>query len=268
MTAVNRHRKALNWNHKAIQLACFAGLGLGAFLGIPPFMKATGTLIGGSVDILAGILSDTPLLANGAKAIIMGGVAMMGYNCWKSSLEKFPKYLGLGMCATLLYNVWEVSPPNLSAAIVSLSVPVIGTIFWVAVNAAQVYVWSFKNDESALRKVFGKLRPHQPVTREDGETDGEYTVKSLVGRNRTADAFSSWMVAGLVAYVIEIVINIYFSKFFAGIDWGSITAPGYLAMIFLQFAWGVANLFASVGLVEYCLNKLDQLETLKESVEV
>jgi hypothetical protein len=265
--APTRHRKALALNHKVTRALCFAGLGVGAFLGIPPFVAFTESLIGTPVSLLSGILSDTPILANMGKVLLASIVAIAGYNCYTSSLKRFHKFIGIAICAAVLYNLYEISPAALAAGVISLACPIVGTVFWAGINATQVYVWALKNDTEALQRMFGHLRPQKEVARKEGETDGEFTVRQLVGGNKVATAFSSWMNAGLISYVLETGINFYYSKFFSGIPWADIFQPGVLAAVAGKLLWGTFLLFLSVRLIEFCLIKLDQLETLKEVVE-
>jgi hypothetical protein len=267
VAAPTRHRKALALNHKVAGALCVAGLGVGAFLGIPPFVAFTESLIGTPVSLLSEMLSDTPILANVGKVLLASAVAIAGYNCYTSSLKRFHKFIGLVVCGTVLYSLYEISPAALASGIISLACPLIGTIFWAGINATQIYVWALKNDPDALQRMFGFLRPQKEVARKEGETDGEFTVRQLVGANKVAIAFSSWMNAGLISYVLETGINFYYSKFFSGIPWADIFQPGVLAAVAGQLIWGGFLLFLSVRLIEFCLIKLDQLETLKEVVE-
>lgn len=244
------------------RLGFTAGIGVGAYLGIPPFVSMVEDLFGGTVAQVESMVSGSSLLSDGIKYLTMSFWLLGAYSIWKAQgLDKVKKFIALGFCGVVLVNLYSITSSDLAQYIVSSSVPIIATIIWMVVNIAEIFMLDLRNNSEALNKLLDKIGRNTKVNFSDDDTPNQIELKRILGKNKAAESLSFFMFCGAVAYVIEIGVNLKYPTI--AINWAQALSP----MGTLLLGWNLISAFIvliiTIGIIETfmrCLHNLDEME--------
>jgi hypothetical protein len=275
MTAVNnranRRTRATKLSQKVLKVGLIGGVILGSVLGIPAFTRGAEALVGENItEMLNGWLQFS--FATGmTKFCIIGALIIGGSGVWKSNLDMLKKFVGLGLVGLLAFYIFSMSAESVAGFLLGSLTPIVGCAVWGLVNALEIKLLTLWDDDAALKKIFSKTRSKSKLTGDetvnDDFTPAQTALMRRLGRDRVGESIAFFTAAGVVAYVIEILVNIIYGNGFTTINWMTLLRPGELASIAMSLVWGFIVLVFSTVSIETCIVALQRSDDLKEAIE-
>lgn len=266
MTQQLNSEKATKYLQTGLRVGLYAAIGVGAVLGIPPFVASVDALMGRTLDSWGDIASSSVMISSlfqwGTGAVF----ALGGYGIWQSGLPMFKKFIGLAGCATVLSVLAQTSASDVTSSLVGALVPAVGVTIWGCVQAIQLFMLILNSNEPAMKRMFARLLDSKKFEYDDSLPESANRIKKRFAENKVALAYAFFSVAGVLGYVAEVVVNLIYGES-TSVNWMAIFAPGGVLNLSWQLVQAVVVLAFTIGSIETCAMGLLHLEQMTEAIK-
>jgi len=264
--ASSRLKKSTGILHLSLKAGCFAAIGVGALLGIPPMIKATHVILGNAPIEFGNWIVSSAILCNGVKYGILTGIAIGSYGLYKSYLPAIKKSAALGFCGLVGFDIFATSSSAIVAGLTGSSIPSIGVTIWALINAAQIYVTTLRQDELALKRILSSMGMSSTTPEVAKPSKVQQSVIDLFGGNKFEVAWAFFNALGVISYIAEFAVNIAFGAI-STVAWSRLLVPGGAIHALIDAAWAIVILFFTIGSIEVSVHALAHLESMTNATD-